>query len=183
MHDGQVDLEAAPPNIYEFDWGELRLPTAAAQKRIVSVARISQDLRKSARPFKGIIFPDVSEFESYMPSHAVRSPPAAAGPRGGTAKSPAVADLPTGARGGRRAVFLLARSRVFVNAGRFRLAQQGCRRQRNSHRLGGYRNHAPPHVSLNSKPQREFSSGKNFVNPKAFDLSPFFHPPMSRVPG
>ena len=30
-------------------------------------------VRKSARPFKGIIFPDVSEFESYMPSHAVVS--------------------------------------------------------------------------------------------------------------
>ena len=55
---------------------ELRLPTAAAQKRMVSVARIRQDPRKSARPFKGIIFPDVSEFESYMPSHAVGSPPA-----------------------------------------------------------------------------------------------------------
>ena len=45
---------------------ELRLPTAAAQKRIVSVARIRQDLRKSARVVKGIIIPDVSEFESYM---------------------------------------------------------------------------------------------------------------------
>jgi len=32
-----------------------------------------------------------------------------------------------------------------------------------------YRNHAPPHVSLNSKPQPEFSSGKNFVNPNAFN--------------
>src|SRR5262245_37580695 len=52
---------------------ELRLPTAAAQKRIVSVARIRQDLRKSARLVKGIIIPDVSEFESYMPSHGVRS--------------------------------------------------------------------------------------------------------------
>ena len=52
---------------------ELRLPTAAAQTRIVSGARIRLDLRKSARPFKGIIFPDVSEFESYMPSHAVGS--------------------------------------------------------------------------------------------------------------
>jgi len=50
------------------------LPTAAAQRRIVSVARIRQDLRKSARPFKGIIFPDISKFESDMPSQAVRSP-------------------------------------------------------------------------------------------------------------
>jgi hypothetical protein len=54
----------------------LRLRNAAAQTRIVSETRIRQDPRKSARPFKGIIFPDVSEFESYMPSHAVGSPPA-----------------------------------------------------------------------------------------------------------
>jgi len=40
-------------------------------------------------------------------------------------------------------------------------AQQGC--------PGGYRNHAAPHVSLKPKPQREFSSGKNFVNPNAFN--------------
>jgi hypothetical protein len=40
---------------------ELSPPTAAAQTRIVSVARIRLDSRKSARPFKGIIFPDVSE--------------------------------------------------------------------------------------------------------------------------
>src|SRR5262249_8562256 len=39
------------------------MPTAAAQKRIVSVARIRQDVRKSARPFKGIICADISEFE------------------------------------------------------------------------------------------------------------------------
>jgi hypothetical protein len=29
--------------------------------------------RKSLRPYKGIICADVSEFESYMPSHAVGS--------------------------------------------------------------------------------------------------------------
>ena len=29
--------------------------------------------RKSVRPFKGIICDDISEFESHMPSHAVRS--------------------------------------------------------------------------------------------------------------
>ena len=51
----------------------LRLRNAAAQTRIVSETRIRQDPRKSARPFKGIIFPNVSEFESYMPSQAVRS--------------------------------------------------------------------------------------------------------------
>jgi hypothetical protein len=46
------------------------LPTAA-QTRIVSVARIRLDPRKSVRPFKGIICRDISEFESHMPSHAV----------------------------------------------------------------------------------------------------------------
>src|SRR6266446_6427449 len=52
---------------------ELRLLDAAAQTRIVSVARIRLDSRKSVRSFKGIICDDISEFESYMPSHAVRS--------------------------------------------------------------------------------------------------------------
>src|SRR5262249_21441337 len=45
----------------------------AAQTRIVSVARIRLDSRESERPFKGIICRDISEFESHMPSHAVRS--------------------------------------------------------------------------------------------------------------
>jgi hypothetical protein len=55
---------------------ELRIPNVAAHTRRVSVARIRPDSRKSARPFKGIICADVSEFESYMASHAVGSPPA-----------------------------------------------------------------------------------------------------------
>jgi hypothetical protein len=38
---------------------------AAAQTRIVSVARIRLDLPKSLRPFKGIFCNDVSEFESF----------------------------------------------------------------------------------------------------------------------
>ena len=50
---------------------ERRFPSAADQTRIVSVARIRPDSRKSARSFKGIICDDISEFESYMPSHAV----------------------------------------------------------------------------------------------------------------
>jgi hypothetical protein len=65
------DLNMAP---FEFRAGtrpELRIPGDAAQTRMVSVAGIRPDSRKSARPFKGIIFPDVSEFESYMPSQAV----------------------------------------------------------------------------------------------------------------
>src|SRR6516165_8723560 len=52
---------------------ELRIPDVAAQTRIVSVAGIRLDHRKSVRPFKGIFCHDISEFESYMPSQAVRS--------------------------------------------------------------------------------------------------------------
>jgi hypothetical protein len=46
-------------------------PNAAAQTRIVSVARIRLDSHKSRQPFKGILCDDVSEFESCRPSHAV----------------------------------------------------------------------------------------------------------------
>jgi hypothetical protein len=53
---------------------ELRIPGAAAQTRLVSKARIRLDSRKSVRSFKGIICVDISEFESHMPSQAVRSP-------------------------------------------------------------------------------------------------------------
>jgi hypothetical protein len=52
---------------------ELRITNPAAQTRIVSVARIRLDSWKSVRSFKGIFCHDISEFESYMPSHAVRS--------------------------------------------------------------------------------------------------------------
>ena len=52
---------------------ELRITGAAAQTRMVSVARIRLVSRKSPRLFKGIICDDISEFESHMPSHAVRS--------------------------------------------------------------------------------------------------------------
>jgi hypothetical protein len=55
---------------------ELRIANAAAQKRMVSVARIRLGPRESARAFKGIIWDDISEFESYMPRQAVRSPAA-----------------------------------------------------------------------------------------------------------
>ena len=50
---------------------ELRITGAAAQTRMVSVARIRLVSRKSPRIFKRIICDDVSEFESHMPSHAV----------------------------------------------------------------------------------------------------------------
>src|SRR5262245_28377134 len=53
---------------------ELRIPGAAAQTRMVSVARIRLVSRKSMRLFKGIICDDISEFESHMPSQAVGSP-------------------------------------------------------------------------------------------------------------
>src|SRR5262249_17765910 len=58
---------------------ELRFPHAAAQTRIVSVARIRLDSRKSVRPFKGIFCDDISEFESHMPSQPVASPWAMSG--------------------------------------------------------------------------------------------------------
>jgi hypothetical protein len=50
---------------------ELRITGAAAQTRMVSVARIRLVSRKPPRLFKGIICDDISEFESHMPSHAV----------------------------------------------------------------------------------------------------------------
>ena len=52
---------------------ELRITGAAAQTRMVSVARIRLISRKSPRLFKGIICDDISELESHMPSHAVGS--------------------------------------------------------------------------------------------------------------
>jgi hypothetical protein len=52
---------------------ELHLPSVAAQTRIVSVARIRLDSWKFVRPFKEIFCDDISEFESYHPSHAVGS--------------------------------------------------------------------------------------------------------------
>jgi hypothetical protein len=47
---------------------ELRIPGAAAQTRVVSVAGIRLDHRKTARPFKGIFCDDISEFESSHPA-------------------------------------------------------------------------------------------------------------------
>ena len=56
-------------------WDEARAasPSGAAQTRIVSVAGIRLDPRKSVRPFKGIVCDDISEFESDHLSQAVRS--------------------------------------------------------------------------------------------------------------
>jgi hypothetical protein len=50
---------------------ELRIPNAAAQTRVVSMAGIRLGSWKSARAFKGMICDDISEFESSHPSHAV----------------------------------------------------------------------------------------------------------------
>src|SRR5215475_15823201 len=58
---------------------ELRIPGAAAQTRVVSMAGIRLGSWESARSFKGIICVDISEFESHMPSQPVRSPPLLAG--------------------------------------------------------------------------------------------------------
>jgi hypothetical protein len=63
----------------------------AAQTRIVSVDRIRLDPWKSVRPFKGIFCHDISEFESYMPSQPVWSPPPFAG---GPPKSPRIGPIP-----------------------------------------------------------------------------------------
>src|SRR5262249_8094362 len=48
---------------------------------MVSMAGIRLRSRESARAFKGIICDDISEFESDMPSHAVRSLGAMSRPR------------------------------------------------------------------------------------------------------
>ena len=50
---------------------ELRISAAAAQTRVVSLAGIRLGSWESARAFKGIVCDDISEFESYMPSHPV----------------------------------------------------------------------------------------------------------------
>src|SRR5215469_3898755 len=52
---------------------ELRIPRAAAQTRVVSVAGIRLRPWESARAFKGIFCDDISEFESHMPSQPVQS--------------------------------------------------------------------------------------------------------------
>src|SRR5262245_12933455 len=53
---------------------ELRIPGAAAQTRVVSMAGIRLGSWESARAFKGIICDDISKFKSSHASHAVESP-------------------------------------------------------------------------------------------------------------
>ena len=55
---------------------ELRIPGAAAQTRVVSMAGIRLGSWESAPAFKGIICVDISEFESSHASQPVRSPEA-----------------------------------------------------------------------------------------------------------
>src|SRR5437660_12615074 len=52
---------------------ELRIPGAAAQTRVVSLAAIRLGSWESARAFKGIIRDDISGFESHMRSQRVGS--------------------------------------------------------------------------------------------------------------
>jgi hypothetical protein len=56
----------------------LRLPEVRRTRRLVAalVSRSRRPPGESERPFKGIICRDISEFESHMPSQAVRSPSA-----------------------------------------------------------------------------------------------------------
>jgi hypothetical protein len=56
-----------------WHWVRAAYATAAAQTRMVSVAGVRLDSRKSMRLFKGIIWDDISEFESHMPGHAAWS--------------------------------------------------------------------------------------------------------------
>jgi hypothetical protein len=76
--------------------------SAAAQTRIVSVARIRLDPRKIVRPFKGIICRDISEFE-YRPARLDLVYDSA---EGKTQLGPSAGDLSTvscaGARSSRR---------------------------------------------------------------------------------
>src|SRR6516165_560481 len=77
-HDGQRPCRGLAEDSRQNP-AELRIPGAAAQTRVVSMAGIRLGSGKSARPFKGIICVDISEFESSHPSQAVRSPPADTG--------------------------------------------------------------------------------------------------------
>src|SRR5215469_2063042 len=65
--DGPGEKRLASVKRYEGD------PPEGALLRIVSVAEIRPGPRKSVRPFKGIFWDDISEFESSLPSQAVRS--------------------------------------------------------------------------------------------------------------
>src|SRR6516164_78618 len=71
-HDGQRPCRGLAEDSRQHP-AELRIRGAAAQTRVVSMAGIRLGSWESARAFKGIICHDISEFESHMPSQAVRS--------------------------------------------------------------------------------------------------------------
>src|SRR2546430_12344813 len=73
-HDGTLRPSREPRSRQpETDRAQSEKRKLSSPQSVVSVARIRLDSRKSVRAFKGIFCDDVSEFESYMPSHAVRS--------------------------------------------------------------------------------------------------------------
>jgi hypothetical protein len=63
--DQQVGTQQRPAPV------EILATRPELRMRMVSVAKIRLDPSKSTRLFKRIICDDISEFESYMPSHAV----------------------------------------------------------------------------------------------------------------
>src|SRR5919201_5853070 len=69
-HDGQRPCRTLAEDLGRTQ-PELRIPGAAAQTRVVSIAGIRLGSGKSARAFKGIICVDISKFESSHPRHAV----------------------------------------------------------------------------------------------------------------
>ena len=77
---GGTNEETGAPVAVARQWSRLRgrqgrnlIVSEEAQTRMVSEVRIRRDSWKFVRPFKGIICDDISEFESYMASHAVTS--------------------------------------------------------------------------------------------------------------
>jgi hypothetical protein len=64
---GRAEIAATGPG--------LRIPTAAAQTRVVSAGEFRPSRGELSRHLKHIAFAWIPEFESSHPSHAVRSPP------------------------------------------------------------------------------------------------------------
>jgi hypothetical protein len=67
------EYNCRPARLLKDPSPELRIPGAATQTRVVCVAGIRFGSGESAQAFKGIICDEISEFESSLPSHAVRS--------------------------------------------------------------------------------------------------------------
>src|SRR5260221_14722999 len=73
---------------------ELRIPTAAAQTRIISGGEVWSIQRELSQYLKYMARARISEFESSQASQAVRSPPSPA-PRRGRASSAAFRETPS----------------------------------------------------------------------------------------